>query len=252
MDVKTAGRTVDLFELFARARTPLKLSEVARALGAPQSSCFNLVRALETRGFLYMLGDSKRIYPTRRLFEIAEAIVEFEPIVPRVQQRLAELRDETAETVILGTRQNDRVVYLAVLESQHTIRYTSRAGDSKPIHASAIGKALLMALAPDDRAALVARLPIRPITARTMTTPEALLAEVASSKQRGYSQSCGENVVDVMAVACPGKANGVIYAVGVAGPIDRMAPLAERHAASIRAAINDLFPESPTIDNPVT
>jgi hypothetical protein len=30
MDVKTAGRTLDLFETFAKAQTPLSLSELAR------------------------------------------------------------------------------------------------------------------------------------------------------------------------------------------------------------------------------
>ena len=46
MDVKTAGRTAELFEAFAQARQPLTLSELARALGALQSSIFNLLRVL--------------------------------------------------------------------------------------------------------------------------------------------------------------------------------------------------------------
>ena len=74
MDVKTAGRTVELFEAFARIRTPLTLSEIARELRAPQSSCFNLIRALEGRGFLYSVGGNKRLYPTRKLFDLADAI----------------------------------------------------------------------------------------------------------------------------------------------------------------------------------
>jgi len=47
MDVKTAGRLLDLFETFAKAQALLSLSELARALSAPPSSCFNLVRALQ-------------------------------------------------------------------------------------------------------------------------------------------------------------------------------------------------------------
>src|SRR3546814_18210731 len=78
MDVKTAGRTVDLFELFAKSKAPLTLSAIARGLSAPQSSCFNLVRALEARGFLYSIGGNKRLYPTRKLFDIAQAIAESE------------------------------------------------------------------------------------------------------------------------------------------------------------------------------
>ena len=35
MNVKTAGRTLDLFEAFAREGRPLSLSQLARAIGAP-------------------------------------------------------------------------------------------------------------------------------------------------------------------------------------------------------------------------
>jgi hypothetical protein len=45
MDGKRAGRTIGLFEAFAKAQALLSPSELARALSAPASSCFNLVRA---------------------------------------------------------------------------------------------------------------------------------------------------------------------------------------------------------------
>src|SRR3546814_9587506 len=77
------------------------------------------------------------------------------PSIPRLEPLLEKLRDATNETAILGTRQGDRVIYLAVAEGQQTIRYMSRAGELKPIHASAIGKALLTTAPADERADLV-------------------------------------------------------------------------------------------------
>ncbi len=237
MDVKTAGRTVDLFEVFARAKKPLTLSEIARALGAPQSSCFNLVRALEMRGYLYSVGGQKRVYPTRKLFGVADAIAAYDPVVARIEPLLDALRDETGETVILGTRQGDRVIYLAVAEGRQTIRYMSQAGELKPIHASAIGKALLMAMPPAERDTLVRALPLADITDRTITGPDALLADIAEADARGHAETSGENVVDVMAVACPLRIDGMAYAIAVAGPIGRVAPPAAALAARVKAAI---------------
>ncbi len=37
-------------------------------------------------------------------------------------------------------------MYLDVLEGPHTVRYAARIGDFKPLHSSAVGKALLGAL----------------------------------------------------------------------------------------------------------
>lgn len=240
MDVKTAGRTVDLFEAFAKARAPLTLSEIARALGAPQSSCFNLLRALETRGYLYSVGANKRVYPTRKLFEIADAIAGYEPVVPRVSGALEALCRDTSETIIFGARQGTRAIYLAVVEGPQTIRYISRAGELKPMHASGIGKALLMGMPESERVKLIGKLPLRGITERTITTSAGLAEEITQSQERGYAQTCGENVADVMAVAAPVPIDGALYAVAVAGPISRMEPLAVTFAARIARFIDDI------------
>lgn len=240
MDVKTAGRTVDLFEVFANARTPLTLSEIARALEAPQSSCFNLVRALEARGFLYAVGGRKRVYPTRKLFDMAGAIVSFDPLVPRLQPILDRLRDLTQETTILGARKGDGVVYLAVAEGRQTIRYISRAGDVKPIHSSAIGKALLSTMEPADREKLIRRVPKPQITSATITSVEMLEAEIVRTEERGYATTSGENVADVMAVAVPFRIDGGAYAIAVAGPVGRMTDKAAEYPDLVSVLLADI------------
>lgn len=237
MDVKTAGRTVELFEAFARLRTPLTLSEIARELRAPQSSCFNLIRALEGRGFLYSVGGNKRLYPTRKLFDLADAIASYDPVVPRIEALLTELRNLTQETVIFGARQGDRVIYLAVIEGLQTIRYISAPGELKPMHSSAIGKALLLGMQATERATMVGKLKLSPATDRTLTTTDALMADLARAEQHGYASTEGENVADVMAVACPVGIEGVSYAIAVAGPIGRMAPRATELASLVQGII---------------
>ncbi|MGI4802568.1 MAG: IclR family transcriptional regulator [Janthinobacterium lividum] len=237
MDVKTAGRTVELFEAFARTRTPLTLSEIARELRAPQSSCFNLLRALEGRGYLYSVGGNKRLYPTRKLFDLADAIASYDPVVPRVEGLLTELRNVTQETVIFGARQGERVIYLAVIEGLQVIRYISTSGELKPMHCSAIGKALLIGMPPAERLQMISKLELTAATERTLTTTEALIADLDQAEQRGFASTEGENVADVMAIACPISIEGVSYAIAVAGPIGRMVPRTTELAGLIHAII---------------
>lgn len=222
MDVKSAGRTVDLFELFAREQRPLSLSEVAAALDAPLSSCFNLVAALKGRGFLFGVGPRRQIYPTRKMYDVASAIAASEPWVRRILPHLEILRDETQETAILGKEQGGRVIYLAVLEGPQNIRYTARPGDLKPLHSSSIGKALLATMKPRRRAELLAELPLEPMTGATITDRARLAEEIELGAARGYSITRGENVADVMAVAMPVQFAGDIYGIAVAGPMHRM------------------------------
>lgn len=237
MDVKTAGRTVQLFEIFAKSKKPLTMSEVARAMSVPQSSCYNLMRALEARGFLYPVGGNKRVYPTRKLLDIAQAIIGYDPVTVRMEPVMQAISDATGETVILGTMLGKQIVYLAVTEGNQTIRYMSQAGELKPIHASAIGKALLMALSPAERSALIGKLKLDKFTDRTIDSTDHLLAEIGLCEARGYAQTLGENVVDVMAVACPLEIDSARYAIAVAGPVGRLQPQAGEIVAKMKAIL---------------
>src|SRR3546814_13077547 len=93
------------------------------------------------------------------------------PSIPRLEPLLEKLRDATNETAILGTRQGDRVIYLAVAQGPQPIRHMSRAGELTPIHASALGKSWLTPAPPDDRATLVKRRAHPPVTRNTRTGP---------------------------------------------------------------------------------
>src|SRR3546814_16140965 len=70
--VKTAVRTVNLFEAFSRRKGPMTLTQLADALSAPISSCHGLVRTLSARGYLYPSEQNRAIYPPKRLFERSE------------------------------------------------------------------------------------------------------------------------------------------------------------------------------------
>jgi IclR family transcriptional regulator, acetate operon repressor len=235
MDVKSAGRTMELFEAFAKAQTPLTLSEIARALSAPASSCFNLIRALEARGYLYPV-EPKRLYPTHRLFEVARTIAAREPWIELMDPVLRDLRDVTRETVILGKRQGNRVIYLEVFEGPQTIRYSARAGDQKPLHSSSIGKALLGMLEPANLAELLKNLPLKPVTKATITNRQKLIADLERSRRRGFFMTVGENVADVTAVAAGVRLNFEVYGIAVAGPMSRMRENLSEHIVALKAA----------------
>ena len=235
MDVKSVGRTIDLFEAFAKAQLPLSLSEVARALGAPASSCFNLLRALEARGYLYAVRP-KRLYPTRKLLETARAIAGSEPWIERLDPFLNRLRNETRETVILGKRQGAGVIYLDVVEGPQTIRYSARAGDLKPLHSSCIGKALLGMLEPDELVELMKNLTLNQVTSATITSREKLYRDLERSQRRGYFLTAGEHVADVMAIGSGVRLDSDVYGIAIAGPMTRMRKNLSAHIASLKAA----------------
>lgn len=240
MPVKSAARTLQILETFARACEPLVLSALARRTEIPVSACHGLVRTLEARGYLYESGPSRAYYPTLRWLEKAQVIAAHDPLAHRVIPFLESLAAATGETVVLGRRFEDRVLYLVVIESRQTIRYSAQVGDRKPLHSSSAGKALLGAMPQSAREALLARLKLARVTPNTITRREALEKDLAASRARGWYATRGENVPDVHAIAAPVQVAGQSCAVVVAGPAPRMDAALKGHVKHLQKTCREI------------
>lgn len=222
--MKTADRTLDIFEAFAEAKKPLSLSEIARMIDTPVSSCHGLLRTLQKSGYMYALDVRRRYYPTRRLFEVGSSIALYDPIVERLATILDKLRDETGETVLLGQRQEKQIIYLQVLESPQMIRYAAPVGAIKPLPSTAIGKAFLGEMTDDELERFLPELEHPQVTESTITNVGQLIADIQRSRKRGYFVTRGENIPDVMAIARTCVMDGELLAIAVAGPMHRLEP----------------------------
>lgn len=131
----------------------------------------------------------------------------------------------------MGKRQGDQVLYLEVLESPQTIRYSSRAGEYKPLHSSSIGKVMLGAMSPAQLQEWVKKHPLRKVTSNTLTDLARLEANLEKGRRQGYYMTIGENVSDVAAIAAPVMANGEMLGIAVAGPAHRIKANQRKHAA---------------------
>lgn len=237
-DVKTAVRTLKLFEAFAQRKQPLVLSELAEQLDIPASSCLLLIRTLLQRGYLYETGRRAGYYPTRRLYDYAAEIISHDPVIERVRPPLEGLRDKTGETVTLAKLQGTRLIYLLVIDSPQIVRPVIQAGLLRPVHSTATGKALLATLAAPVRKALLAEAGMARLTPRTLPSLARLEADIAAGEQRGWFGNEGESVPDLNGIAVPLRINNDAYAVSVMGPGYRLDQAAmKRHARDLKACV---------------
>lgn len=188
MDIKTAARTLDLFEAFARELRPLRLSELASLLKAPVSSCHELLRTLERRGYVYGL-QLKCYYPTKRMLQNALAISAHDPLSTVLAPILETLRDETEESIVLGQQSQDHVVMLDVIESSHSIRFTGHPGAIREMYCSALGKALLAEMTPAQRDKVLPQEPYERKTSTTLTRRGQLEDELAQGRSAAGTRS---------------------------------------------------------------
>ncbi|MEP9356478.1 IclR family transcriptional regulator [Xanthobacter sp. KR7-65] len=238
--VRSASRAFQIFEVFGAEGRPLLLTEIAPSIDVPLSSCYGLIQTLLKRGYLYAVSRRRGFYPTRKLHALTTAIAAKDSYLQRLLPHLEALRTATEETVIVGTRQGDQVLYLEVLEGPQTIRYSASPGDFKPLHSSSIGKALLSLSPGSSLDALAGKAPLPAVTANTITDPERLKADLDAGRARGYFITRGENVADVTALSVALDLDGMAIGIAVAGPGYRMAKAVETVAGHLLAAARDL------------
>lgn len=228
---KIVDRTLDFIELFAAEQRPLSLSDISRLLGIPASSCHDVLRALQARGYLYEIGPRAGFYPTVRLLNLAKTITQHDPILLRAEVVLRKVRDTIDESVSLAKAGKSTATYLLVLEPSHPLRFLVDVGsDVRSLHATSAGKAFLGSLSPEKFETWLKSANLVPMTPRTIRTKTALRADLEQSQRRGYFLNREESVEDAITVSASFRWNGADYIVTIAGPTSRMAGKLEQAA----------------------
>jgi IclR family transcriptional regulator, acetate operon repressor len=239
-DSKGAARTLAIFEAFARAGKPLTLTELSRELEIPLSSCLNLMQTLVRRGYAYSLGIRRGYYPSVRMKQNSEAIARHDPLLQHVGPALEALRTATRETVLLAQRVDDRAIILDIHESPQHIRYAPQIGEVRPLHSTAIGKALLGAMEAAERTNLLSKLKLVAITPSTVTDAETLAHQLLKGKADGWYRAGEENMADLLGISAPVDLDGQVFAIAVAGPIKRMEVRLDDHVMRLLETVREL------------
>ena len=247
MPTKTtsADRTLSVFECFSEIGMPATLSEIARHLAIPVSSCSGLLKTLEQRGYLHTVESRSSYYPTNRLLQVARSIAENDPLISRVSPILEKLRDETGETVILAKRCDTEVLFLDVVESRSNIRCVAQVGERHPAYASSLGRALLGLMEDEARARMFKRMQFRRITDKTLVSARAVEAAIAADRRRGFYCNYGESTADLHAMSLPLMVGGKEYAMGIAGPAKRFQEHRKRNMAALEKACKAVADPAP-------
>lgn len=130
----------------------------------------------------------------------------------------------TGETVNLAVRDGLYVLYIDVMESSHQFRLVSQVGTRRPLHCTALGKAMLAFTAPDERDATLASLRFERFSPRTITTQTRFRKELERITQHGYAVDDEEAGLGSRCVSSPifDQSGKVAAAISVSGPITRI------------------------------
>jgi DNA-binding IclR family transcriptional regulator len=193
--VTRAGAILDvLAEAAGEAQGP---SELSRRLGLPKSSIANICNALAEIGLVRRIGTGFAL--GRKLAELGGAYLASVDQVEEFYEACRLLTTGSEETIQLAILDDLEMTYLARHDGRQPVRLTSRIGRRLPASHTATGKAALASLDEDDlrrRLAGITELPT--LTANSLGTVDALLADLEVVRARGYAIDDEETVEGVV------------------------------------------------------
>jgi IclR family acetate operon transcriptional repressor len=221
-------RAFALLDLIAAAPDGLSLSELTARAPRSKSTTHRYVATLLGLGVVRR-DEAGRLRPGLKLLELAAALLEDDDLRATASPLLADLARHTGETVHLGVLSEREVVYIAKIESPHSVRLVSRIGARVPLHCSAMGKALLASLPADELDAALAA-PRERRTPNTLTGAAELRTEIERVRTSGIAIDDEENEAGVrcLGAAIAGPAGMAAGAISVSAPAGRM-PLERCH-----------------------
>jgi DNA-binding IclR family transcriptional regulator len=192
---------------------------MAESLGVHKSTASRLAAALERGGYLARSGRRYRL--GAELIRLGTLAAGSFDVVARMHAAMEKLAARTGETVNLAVPSGDGILNVAEIPSSYILScsagWTGRR--TKP-HAVANGKVLMA------YQAITIPADLERYTARTITSPAELRAELAAVRRNGYATAVGELEEGLVAVAAPvfGAGGGCVAALSVSGPASRMPP----------------------------
>ncbi|MFO1219851.1 MAG: IclR family transcriptional regulator [Burkholderiaceae bacterium] len=244
--IKSAARTLRVFEFFDRVERSAGVLEIAETLDIPRSSAAALISALVQAGYLSHDRASRSYMPTMKLAQVGRWVEA--ALLGRDRSTLVPLLHEVArevdETVVLGVQDDLFVQYVHVELAQRPVMYFQRAGARRPMCRSATGWALLTFLGDDDVAEMVRRHNEHADDKRVAEAE--VLKRVREARKQGYALSLGGFLPGVAMLAMPlASSDGERrYALGVGGPEDRIRGKQAAIAKALRACAKSFVKRS--------
>lgn len=240
-----ADRVIAVLTELAEHPAGVTLDELAGTLQSPKPTVHRALATLRRAGLADTIGRGVYILGDEYL-RLAFRNLDGRPEIARMQPLLEDLASRFGETAHYAVLSGSDIVYRAKMDPpQGAVRLTSVIGGRNPAYRTAVGKVLLSSRVRhvDDLTAVFGAFPLEQKTPHTLTTADALLAELEATRARGFGIDDEENEVGIACVAVPVVLDGSSVPTGAVSvsavrfrcPLERLVDA----VPEIRQAITD-------------
>jgi DNA-binding IclR family transcriptional regulator len=218
----SVDKALSIVELLMRRGEPLSARAIAEQAGINRTTTHRLLNALIHRGWIEKPAGTASYRLGLKFVALAHVGSLSRSFLEEVRPAMEHLSRLSRETVHMGVLDGYEVLHVDKIESLERVGIASKIGSRGTIHTTGLGKALLAAGPEEAVEAYLAYATSEAAPAR-IAEPEALRAEIARTRQRGYSIDDEEDSIGVrcLGVAVLGAGGAPLFAISLTGPSPR-------------------------------
>jgi DNA-binding IclR family transcriptional regulator len=222
--IQSVDRAARILKVLASGPRRLGVSEIAERLGLTRPTVHAMLQTLQSHGFVEQDLDSDKYQLGAGLLQLGNSYLDLNELRSRSLLHAERLATRVDAAVRVGVMHGAQVVIVHHVFRPDATLQILEVGAELPLHASALGKAMLAFLPTDATADLLAE-PLPRLTSRTLT-PKALRDELTDVREHGYARERDEAIIGESSIASPifDHSGHAVGAIGIVGDTDRILP----------------------------
>lgn len=198
------------------------VTEIADEAGIAKSTVHDHLKTLEAHEFIVKEDDHYRL--ALRFLDYGGRARLQKEVFQTAKPELKKLAENTGEIANLVVEEHGLGIYIDVVRGRNAVNLDTYVGKREYLHSTAVGKAILAHLPPEETDSILSKHGLPQETDNTTTSIEALYEELETIRERGYATDKEERLSGLRCVAAPiVPEEGRVYGgVSVSGPASRM------------------------------
>ena len=216
---RSVEKAAAVLSAFADVSAELRVSDVAEHVGLGQSTASRLLATLEALDYVERDPISNLYHLGPALITLAGVAMNHDAVYRESRQRVQDLACAIGLGVNVAVRRGSSLFYLCNVEGRLAPKSVLLMGQYNPLHATGIGKCLLLDLDHEERRHLLPELVA--FTSRTITSHDVLDAVLDDVREKGYATEIEELALGRACVAAPilDRSRRVVAGLSISGPL---------------------------------
>jgi IclR family KDG regulon transcriptional repressor len=220
---QTVLKALDILECVADADRPISAATAAKRCDVSRPTAYRLLSTLVARGYVAPVEGAAYRLGTQAL-SLSKKVLDSIDLPELAKPHMRHLSNVTNETVHLSILDNEEILYIAKVESSHSVRMASTIGTRNSLHCTAMGKAILAFLPRSDQSKLIEQLKLTGCTPAAIKDRAVLVEELVRVRTQKFALDNEESEEGVRCVGAPifDHTGRAFAAISVSGPAYRL------------------------------